>query len=235
MRRHYVVVVGFGDLGAVEAAGLRGSSQLAEVVDVDFAVDLRGVELGAAFPEQRRLFAFAFGEHDQLAAHPLLLGALADGLLQLHQAALAGFDGALGNFAVERKCARAFFVGVAEDAQPVELRLADELLQKFKVAERFAGEADDEAGAQGDAGNGGADFFQSLEKDLGAAAALHALENCGRGVLQRQVEIFADVVVLGDGFEQAAGDAVGIGVEEAEPAQACRCGRARRGAWRGRL
>src|ERR1035438_4162542 len=80
----YVVVVGFGDLGAVKAAGLEGG-QVAEVVDVELAVDLRGVELGAALPEQRRLFAFSFGQHDQLAAYPLLLGALGDGLLELHE------------------------------------------------------------------------------------------------------------------------------------------------------
>src|ERR1039458_2968938 len=111
----YVVVVGFGDLGAVETAGLEGG-QVAEVVDVEFAVDLRGVELCAAFPEERGLFAFAFGEHDQLAAYPLLLGTLGDGLLELHEFIFAGFDGAVGNLLVERKCSRAFFIGIVEDA-----------------------------------------------------------------------------------------------------------------------
>jgi len=38
-------------------------------------------------------------------------------------------------------------------------------------------------------------------------------------VLERNVEIFADVVVLGDGVEEFIGDAVGVGVEEAEPTQ----------------
>jgi len=36
-------------------------------------------------------------------------------------------------------------------------------------------------------------------------------------VLERKVEIFADIVVARDGFEKFAGDAVGISVEEAEP------------------
>jgi hypothetical protein len=36
-------------------------------------------------------------------------------------------------------------------------------------------------------------------------------------VLERQVEIFADVVVLRDRLEQFAGDAVGISVEKTEP------------------
>ena len=96
----YVVLVGFCDLGAVEAAGFQGG-QVAEVVDVDFAVDFGGVELGTAFPEERGLFAFTFGEKDQLAADPLLLGAPGDGLLKLHEAALAGFDGAFGDLGVE--------------------------------------------------------------------------------------------------------------------------------------
>ena len=110
-----VVFVGFGDFGFVEAAGFQ-RLQRAEVVEVDFAVDLRGVELGAGFPEERGFFAFAFGEDDQLAAYPLLFGALADGLLELHQAALAGLDGAVGDSLVEREGGGAFFVRVIEDA-----------------------------------------------------------------------------------------------------------------------
>lgn len=43
-----VVVVGFGDLGAVKAALLRRFKR-AEVVDKDSAVDLRGVKPGASF------------------------------------------------------------------------------------------------------------------------------------------------------------------------------------------
>src|ERR1019366_4980229 len=69
-------------------------------------------------------------------------------------------------------------------------------------------------------GDGGADIFEGLEEEVGACAALHALEHSGRGVLEWNVEIFADVVMAGDGREQAAGDAVGVGVEEAEPAEA---------------
>ena len=67
-----VVVVGLGDEGAVEAAGLEGIER-AEVVDEDFAVDFGGVELGAAFPEERGFGAGAFGEEGELAADPLLL------------------------------------------------------------------------------------------------------------------------------------------------------------------
>jgi hypothetical protein len=69
-------------------------------------------------------------------------------LLQAHELAAAGFDGALGDFFVEREGARAFFVGVAEDAEPVDLRGFDEGAELFEVGFGFAGEADDEAGAE---------------------------------------------------------------------------------------
>ena len=64
-----VVVVGFGDFGAVEGAGDERFVG-AEVVDEDFAVDLGGVERGAAFPEELGLFGFAFDQQVDLAAYP---------------------------------------------------------------------------------------------------------------------------------------------------------------------
>jgi hypothetical protein len=39
-------------------------------------------------------------------------------------------------------------------------------------------------------------------------------------VLQRDVEVLGDGVVARDGLEQARGDLVGVGVEEAEPLEA---------------
>jgi len=58
-------------------------------------------------------------------------------------------------------------------------------------------------GAEGNAGDGGADLVESLEEDVCAGAALHGFRTRGRGVLQGDVEIFADVVVPGDWFRVA--------------------------------
>ena len=43
------ILMRFGDFALVESAGLQ-LFERAEVVDVDFAVDFGGVELGPAFP-----------------------------------------------------------------------------------------------------------------------------------------------------------------------------------------
>jgi len=45
-------------------------------------------------------------------------------------------------------------------------------------------------------------------------------KTAGEACCSGRIEIFADIVVAGDRVEQAIGDAVGVGVEEAEPAQA---------------
>ena len=68
-------------------------------------------------------------------------------------------------------------MGVVEDAEPIELRLGDELFQNFNVTERLPGEADDEAGAEGDSRDGFANFLESLEEDVRAGAALHGFED----------------------------------------------------------
>ena len=87
--------MGFGDLGAVEAAGFEGVER-AEVVDEDFAVDFRGVKFGAAFPEERGFGAGAFSEEGDVAADPVLLCAAGDGLLELHETLAARFNSAFG-------------------------------------------------------------------------------------------------------------------------------------------
>src|SRR5882757_10229628 len=86
-----------GDLRTIKGARHQRLVR-AEIVDVDLAVDLRRVELGAALPQQRRLLALAFDQDIHRAADPLLLALAADRLLQFHQRAAARLDGALWDF-----------------------------------------------------------------------------------------------------------------------------------------
>src|ERR1700744_6399612 len=61
---HEVIVVGLGNLGAIKLAGIQ-LFQIAEVVDKNLAVDLGSMELGAAFPKEFSLRAFALGEKNE--------------------------------------------------------------------------------------------------------------------------------------------------------------------------
>jgi hypothetical protein len=97
---YYVVVVGFGDFAAVEGTWDQRLMR-AEVVNEDFAVDLRGVEHGAALPEEFGFVADAFYEQVEFAADPLLLAFGADLLLEFHEALAARLDDAFGDFGIE--------------------------------------------------------------------------------------------------------------------------------------
>ena len=211
-----VVVVGFGDLAAVEVAGDEGLVG-AEVVDEDLAVDLGGVELGAPLPEEIGLFAEALDEQIKLAPDPLLLALGGDRLLEFHEAFAARLDSAPGEFAVQGKSRGAFFIGVGEGPEPVDPGLGDEGFELCEVVVSLAGEAYDEGGAEDEIGDDAAGLFDHFEEDFCAAAALHALEDGWGCVLERHVEVAGDVGVAGDGFEQSGGDLVGVRVEEAEP------------------
>ena len=81
----------------VEGSGDEGFVR-AEVVDEHLAVDLGGVQRRAALPEKFGLFGFAFDEQIDLAVDPGGFGFGADPLLEAHELAAAGFDGALGSF-----------------------------------------------------------------------------------------------------------------------------------------
>jgi len=218
---YYVVVVGLGDEGFVEGSGNEGFVG-AEVVDEDFPVNFGGMEGGAALPEEFGFFRLAFDEEVDLSAYPCGFGLDADLLLEAHEFAAAGFDGALGKLegGVELEGGGAVFVGVGEDAEPVDLCCLYELAESVEVGFGFAGEADDKAGADDDAGDDAAGLFEELEEDVGGAATLHALEDGGAGVLEGDVKILGDGGVLRHGFEEAGGDLVGVGVEEAEPTEA---------------
>ena len=89
----------------------------------------------------------------------------------------------------------------------------------LKVAERLAGKADDEGVRRAMPGTAARTLSRVFRKISAPAPRFMRFEHVGRSVLQRHVEILADVVVARDGVEQPAGDAIGIGVEEAQPAQ----------------
>ena len=116
--------------------------------------------------------------------------------------------------------ARAFLIGVAESAHPVERGLFHKAAKLLEFFFGFAGKADDERSPQSNAGNDAAHFLDGAQEQVGAASALHALQDRRRGVLQRHVDVGTNIVVGGDRLQQSSGDFVGISVKEANPLQA---------------
>ena len=95
----------------------------------------------------------------------------------------------------------------------------DKIVKLLEVGFGFAGKADDEAGAQRDAGNGGAHPLEEFQEGVAVGAALHAGQDVAAGMLQRHVDVFGQAFVGGEGFEHFLRYAIWIGVEKAHPEQ----------------
>src|SRR5712692_10016157 len=86
-----VIIVGLGDLAAVEFAGLRLES-LRSVVDKDFAIDFRGMHSGASFEQEFAFFGCPLQQEIKFSADQALLFSLADSALDFHQIFAAALD-----------------------------------------------------------------------------------------------------------------------------------------------
>src|SRR6185503_20843162 len=69
------------------------------------------------------------------------------------------------------------------------------------------------------AGNPAPRILDGAQENVRTATALHALQGCGRGMLQRYVDVGTDLLVSRDGIEQFAGNFVRIGIEKPNPAE----------------
>ena len=104
--------------------------------------------------------------------------------------------------------------------------MADKLLELFEFTLRLAWIAYNEGGAYGGIGQLGAEPFEQAQGALAVDAALHRVEDARVDVLQRDVDVVADVLVAGDGVDGVFGEGGWVGVVEAYPGGAALSGQA---------
>ena len=141
-------------------------------------------------------------------------------LLQTHHAAAARGLGPGRDIIVELEGRRPFLVRVGEHADVVERVVAEKRAQLVDIGLGFAGEADDERGAERDAGDPLANAREEPVVGLARAGALHALEHGVRRMLQRQIDVVADLVALRHRRERVFVNRRRVQIEEADPLEA---------------
>ena len=87
------------------------------------------------------------------------------------------------------------------------------------VAFGLPGEADDERRAEGDVGDAAANASEQLVVGLPRARASHPPEDVSRRVLQRQVDVVADLLAFRHRVEHVVGDGRRVEVEQTNPAR----------------
>ena len=150
-------------------------------------------------------------------AHQRAIPGARDLPLDGHQAALAVVHDEAAHFAIQGATGAGVFVGIGENTQVVEPGSLHEPAQFFEIFGRLARKSGDEAGADGHPGDGPANALQQFQKDTARPAALHALQDAGARVLQRNVDVLHQRRMRGHGVQQPLRDPVGVGVEEADP------------------
>src|SRR5205085_1515944 len=92
-----------------------------------------------------------------------------------------------------------------------------EIEQVFKLLLGLAGETDDEGRADGDAGDPGADAGDECLDVFARSLAPHEFEHARMDVLERNVDVAADVAARGDAGDEFVAPMRGMGVEQANP------------------
>src|SRR5260370_23216403 len=105
--RHQIIVVGLGNLTAVEVPGLR-LHLVGKLIHENLAVDLRSVHGGTSFKQQIGFFRSALEQQIDLASHQSLLLLSADLLLDSHQMFAPALDLALPDLILEMISAGTF-------------------------------------------------------------------------------------------------------------------------------
>ena len=188
--------------------------------DEHVAIHFGGLALMTAFENHLGLFVNALDDHfNDLTFASLVFGS-GDLLLQFHELSLAAVLGPLGDRIAERECGCAFFGRVGEDSHVIELRFLDEGPQFLKSGFGFAGKTHDEIGSDGDAGADGSELRKQFRKARAAATPCHFFQHFLIRVLQGHVQVLGAIFGFRDGVHDAFGKAIGIGVVDAEPAQA---------------
>ena len=110
--------------------------------------------------------------------------------------------------------------GVGKAAKAVKLHGLDEVAQLGVLFLGLTGEAGDQGGAQRDAGDGRTQAGDRILDLSAAAAAVHGLQHGIITVLDGQVQIGHDLGVADHRRNKGITDALRVGVEDANPADA---------------
>jgi hypothetical protein len=111
-------------------------------------------------------------------------------------------------------------VRIREHAEVVEPDVLDKRLERFELVGGLAGEPDDERGPEGDPGDPRSDPVQEAPVGGAGTGTSHPFQDTRRRVLQRQVDVLADLVALRHRVQHVVGDRGGVEVEHPDPLEA---------------
>ena len=174
----------------------------------------------AAHPDGGLVLTRALHHDFQRLAEELLVDGEADLVLHGHERIEALLLDGLLDLVLHRRrrCARP--PRVDEGIGRVVADLAQEGEHLLEVLIRLAGEADDEIRRQAHVGDGRADAAHEVTVRLHRVDAVHRLEDAVAAVLDRQVDVLAEVLAVADGRDDPVREVLRVRGHEAHAADA---------------
>ena len=179
------------------------------------------------------IFVDGVNEAGQCAAYSGFIFVEGDFLLGEHKFFDTKFFDVIRDLVWEVGGGGSLFWVEGEAAEVVESRPVDKIEKFVEASVGFAGEADDEGGAENAAGDFGSEGFNQLADFVFGMRAAHCFEDFGIDVLERDVEIWEYFIAGADGFDEAFGNSGGVEVKKSNPAESRDFGEVGEQFWKG--
>ena len=140
-------------------------------------------------------------------------------LLQLHELSPALLFYFLRDLVFHGRCRSVILPGIRKDAQTVKFRCVHKFQQFPVILLRLSGKSGNQGCPQGDIRNFPAQGADDIFKIFSGCPPPHAFQNPVAGMLDRQIQVMADLRLLLHGLNQFRINLLGITVQDPDPAQ----------------
>ncbi len=128
-----------------------------------------------------------------------------------------GFDGVMNIIGVFALGDGPFALRIFENERGIKAHFFHHINRFVKLSVGLGREPDDDVGCESDMRNEVADFVNQFEKFFTGVGAIHHIQNSVAARLQRKMNMFTCLFVLGDGLQQFLWKIFGVRGRETDP------------------
>ena len=146
-----------------------------------------------------------------------MIGFFGNLTLKAHEIMIALLHDVLGHLSAHSGGRRSFFLGIGEYPHLIEALLFQKAPQGLILGVCLSRETYNKSGTNDRLGNTSANFVQKRLNHSPVVCPAHTVQHRIMGVLQGEINVFADLRLRRDGFDELIGKKAGIRIENPQP------------------